>query len=234
MPSIGALADLIARTGIPVLFLDTCNFLDIIRLAISERFRPGEAQAAKELSNLISASPPSCLLVASSIINREWNDNLPNVRKAATDHLAGLERESGHFHEACETLGIAGRAGRTGYSSSGLTETLCELSKKLFDNAVHLDADRESRVRATFRVEEKRPPALESKEIKDCIVIEEYLAVCEALRSGGYSGKLVFCTTNKKDYCIGSALDGQLAKEFGEVGLKFAKNLQHALHEMTH
>lgn len=234
MPSIEAVAEQITRSGIPVLLLDTCNYFDIIRLAISDEFRRGEAEAAVKLSGLISASPPTCLLVSSSIIGREWDDNLLNVTKKAADHLSRLEKDSGRFHEACRALGIAAGSRPTGYSSSGLIEALRGLARQLLDKAIHLETDDSCLIRATDRVLNKMPPAQESKEVKDCIVIEEYLAVCRTARSGGHAGKLVFFTTNKNDYCFRSNIHPLLAPQFEAIELTFAKNLPHALHELTH
>lgn len=122
VPSIKAVADLIASLGVPALFLDTCNFLDVVRLAMPNRSRPGEAEALMIMRKLAEDSPPSCLLVVSSLIRGEWMNNIQKVTDESTSHLATLEKQSALFHEACRAPGIGLESERTRYAGLGLAK----------------------------------------------------------------------------------------------------------------
>jgi len=69
--------------------------------------------------------------------------------------------------------------------------------------------------------------------VKDCTILEEYLEVSRQVRQAGFAKKLVFCTSNTKDYCqTGGGLFPALAAEFQTVGLVFTHDLPWAAHEV--
>jgi hypothetical protein len=232
MPSIDEVARRITAADVPVLFLDTCILLDIIRSTY--RCLPNYAARASELWGLAMKSPPACLVVVSSIIPHEWNDNVQIVTNEIVRHFEKMEDHSSHFHDACQGLGIAAPFGRSGYAQMGLAEALRDLSKQILDLALCLDADDGSRSRAVTRVIRKIPPSQHRREVKDSAIIEEYLAVCQQLQAAGFARKRVFCTSNTTDYCDpGAQPHPKLEAEFDAFGLTFTTNLPWAVHEIT-
>jgi hypothetical protein len=233
MPSVDEVAGQIATAGVPALFLDTCILLDVIRSTL--RCLSNYAALTLELLKLISASPPACMVVVSSIVPHEWNANAQTVTDEIVRHLKKLEEHSSHFHDACQALGIALPSGRISYSQTGLAERLHDLSRQILDRALALDPDDASRLRAVTRVVYKAPPAQKSSEVKDCALLEEYLAVCRRLQAAGCAGKRVFCTSNTADYCLPTGKPHPtLEAELAACGLIFTANLPWALHELTH
>lgn len=232
MPSVASLSRQIARSGIPALFVDTCSLLDIPRLALPNGFRIGEAESARALLRMALESPPSCVLVVSSLVRQEWEDNIENVVRDVTFHLKTMDRQSAAFHDACQALEIDLSFGRAGYASSGLVETLRDLSGRLLDAAESIEVDKDSQDRAVTRVVAKIPPAKIKQELKDCIILEEYLSVCRTLEISGSSGKRVFCTSNRRDYLLDNDLHKTLAIEFADVGLCYSENLSWAISGM--
>jgi hypothetical protein len=233
MPSVDEAVESLVAADKPVLFLDTCVLLDIIRS--TQRCLKDYAARASELLTLISDSPPACALILSSIVPQEWADNAPTVMDETSRHLRSMEEQSAHFHAACQALGLAMPAPRTQYGQSGLAEALRDLSRSLVDHAVILDEQTDSRIKAFNRVVNRIPPAMRKGEVKDCAIIEEYLAVCRGLQAAGFMRKRVFCTSNTEDYCeAGGVLHSHLAIEFAGCALSFTKNLPWALHEITH
>ena len=232
MPSVDEVAGQITIAGVPALFLDTCILLDIIRSTL--RCLSNYAALASELLKLASASPPACLVVVSSIVPHEWNANAQTVTDEMVRHLKKLEEHSSHFHDACQALAIASPSGRTYYSRVGLAERLRDLSRQILDRALSLDPDDASRVRAVTRVVHKVPPAEKSSEVKDCTILEEYLAVCRWLQAAGFTGKRVFCTSNTADYCLSTGKPHPTLKaELAACGLIFTANLPWAVYEIT-
>jgi PIN domain len=233
MASIDEVAVQISSAGVPVLFLDTCILLDIIRS--TNRCLRDHAARGSELLRLASATPPACLVVVSSIVPYEWKANVQKVSDEVVRHLAKTEEQSSHFHDACQALGIATPFGRAGYAQMGLAERLRDLSMQILDKAIIIDADEGSRSRAVTRVVNKTPPAQKSSEVKDCAILEEYLAVCQRLQAAGFAGKRVFCTSNTEDYCAATGKPHpSLESELMACDLIFTANLPWAVHEITH
>jgi hypothetical protein len=173
-------------------------------------------------------------VVVSSIIPHEWNVNVQTVTDEIVRHFKKMEEHSSHFHDACQALGIAAPFGRSSYAQLGLAEALRDLSNRILDLALCLDADDGSRSRAVTRVVRKIPPSQRSGEVKDSAIIEEYLAVCQTLQAANFASKRVFCTSNTSDYCeAGSQLHPILEAEFDACGLIFTANLPWAVHEIT-
>lgn len=69
MPSIDEAVKALIATDRPILFLDTCILLDIIRS--THRCLAKYAEHATELAALASADPPGCSMVVSSIVPQE-------------------------------------------------------------------------------------------------------------------------------------------------------------------
>ena len=233
MPSIDEVAGQITAAGAPVLFLDTCILLDIIRS--TNRCLSNYTTNASELLRLASKAPPACLVVVSSIVCDEWSANAKGVTNEIVRHYSKMEEQSSHFHTACQDLGIALPFGRAGYAQVGLAERLRDLSSQVLNTALRLDVDNEIWAKAVARVVNNLPPSRKGGEVKDCAIIEEYLAVCGRLQAAGFTGKRVFCTSNTEDYCeAGGKPHSTLAVEFAANALTFTTNLPWAIHEITH
>ncbi len=235
MPSIAEAAGQIASADVPVLFLDTCILLDIIRSP--NRCLKNCVMTASELLRLASLTLPACLIVISSIVPREWNTQVQKVTDEIVKHCKTMEEHATHSHDACEALGIAVGFGRADYAQWGLPEKLRDLSEQLLDWAIRLDEDLESMNRSAKRFRDKRPPAQKGGDDNDCAVLEEYLAVCQKLHSSAFMRRRVFCTSNTNDYCEpvpGKPLRLMLASELDACGLTFTADLPWAVYEITH
>jgi hypothetical protein len=233
MPSIHEAVGALVAADKPALFIDNCILLDIIRSTY--RCLTDCAARAADLQTLVSGAPPACMLVISSMVPLEWNDNVRAVTEETLRHLREMEEKSAHFHDACQALGISLPSARTRYTKWSLAESLRDLSKSLMDRAIHLDLDAESRNKAVDRVALKMPPARRNREVKDCVIVEDYLAVCRGLQAAGLARKRVFCTSNTHDYCEATGqLCSELALDFAGCSLVFTTNLPWALHEVTH
>jgi hypothetical protein len=232
MPSIAATEAQLRADNRPVLFLDTCILLDIIR-ATYRCLGSGYVQKASELRTMLTSDPPLCALVVASMVPKEWSDNARNVRDEVQAHLGKMQDQAVHFHEACATLGIGLTFGRPFYPGVSLADGLYDLSKALLDNSIHLDPDAGCMGRGVGRVVAGTPPSSKGGQVKDCVIVEECLELSRLLRANGFTRKCVFCTSNMDDFGgPGGALHPMLAGEFHNVGLIFTANLPWAVHEI--
>src|SRR5260221_8649834 len=134
MPTIAEAAEQLSANDLPLLFIDTCILLDVIRAPL--RKIPGCIQSAVELCELQTQS--RCRIVASSMIQIEWGNHNLSVMTELDRHLAGRDQDAHAFHEACELIRIPIPFGKPSYQASGLAAKLHDLAGDLLKNAIHL------------------------------------------------------------------------------------------------
>ena len=233
MPSLDDAVAQIRASGLPVLFIDTCCLLDVIRAPRRPTELRGCIEAAVELHDLATTSPSRCTLVVASLVPREWREHAGPVAEDLRGYLEQVDRQTERLHQTCDLVGITPTFPRSAYKLLDLADRLYDLSQRLLDSALRLDSDDECKLRAWERASSKRPPSRKGGEVQDSTIIEECLEVSRRLGAAGSAGKRVFCTSNTGDYCeAGSSLHPLLVDEFGAAGLGFAANLPWAVHEV--
>jgi hypothetical protein len=228
MPSIAAAEALLRAADLPVLFLDTCVLIDIIRATL-RCLGSNFVQRAIDLHGLLTTAPPGCSLVVASIVQTEWNNNAPPTRDEVRRHLVKIQDQAQHFHEACASLGVGLGYGLPAYPAVNMHDRLFDLSAQLLGLAVRLDPDGGCATWAISRVLANLPPSRQGGEMKDCVIVEECLELTRQLRGNGFVRKCVFCTSNTNDY---GPPDPILAADFIAVNLTFTTNLPWAVHEV--
>ena len=88
MPTIAAVANQVLTAGVPVLFLDTCSILDVIRAPA--RNLVGCVEAATELIGMCQKTPIGCSLVVGSFVPIEWSNHNQHV-------LGELDKQHSEF-----------------------------------------------------------------------------------------------------------------------------------------
>jgi hypothetical protein len=231
MSSVDEVAGQLVATNVPVLLLDTCIFLDTIRAI--ERRDAKRIEAAKLVLNECSTSPPRCIIVVSSIVQVEWDQNVQSVIDEARKHISWLQESADHFQDACRLLGHSNVFSPPDYESYDLPQVLFGLSEAILKAAICIDDNSQSKLRAFQRVVRKTPPSQKGKEIKDCTIIEDYFELSRLSRIAGFQKNLVFCTSNTSDYGKPGDQHPDFAAEFAATSLKFTTNLRWAYHELS-
>jgi hypothetical protein len=90
-------------------------------------------------------------------------------------HLNQIQDQALHFHEACNALGIALGYGPPAYPMANLHARLSDLSRQILDLAIRLDPDGRCSSKAVDRVVGSLAPSQQGGEMKDCVIVEEYL-----------------------------------------------------------
>lgn len=231
MPSISDAAASILAAPAPVLLIDTCSLVDIIRAPKRALELKGCIENAVELRRMLGTGPPECHLVVGSFVPGEWAKHADPTRDELESHLKFLDEASSHFQEACGHVGIDPGA-MPSFASSVLPNVLHTLSEQLLRQATHLAAQNDTDLRAFHRAAANVPPSRKGGEIKDSAILEECLELCRRLRAAGLTEKLVYCTSNKADYCDAGKLHAQLEAEFAPMSIKFVTSLPWAVREL--
>lgn len=228
MPSIADTDVQLRSVDRPVLFLDTCILLDVIRAP--QRSLKDCVKQATRLRALLTVTPSACSLVIASVVENEWSNHATNTRDELRKHLLKLQEQTEQFHEACNALGISLGYGPPAYAVADLHTHLFDLSKDILSRGFRLDRDGECSARAVDRVNANLPPSRQGGQMKDCVIVEECLELARRLRANGFVRKCVFCTSNTKDF---GTPHTELATDFASVNLYFTTNLPWAIHVLT-
>ena len=231
MPSIAEVVKRIQQSGLPVLFLDSCVLLDVIRAPLRPGQLPGCVEVARALLRPAAAPPMHCTIVAGSFVRREWLAHSDLQAAQLRDHISEIDDDAARLHHLCALMGVPPSFPAPDYRPLCLADRLLDLSRRLMDTALHLDQDNDCIIRAHHRASNHLAPSIKGGEIKDSTIIEECLEVSRRLHALGYLPRRLFCTSNTNDYCGRSSakLHPTLVVDFGAASLEFATNLPWAV-----
>jgi len=196
MPSIPAAVTTIQADPAPVVYLDTCVQLDIIRAPL--RNAASAVQAASELLTGAQRVPPTVYPVIGCPTPTEWNDH---VEEAVTDCTTAVSSVNA-VSEAWSFLGMAGIP-LLPVLAMPLPDRLKDLSETLLNAAILLDKDADALSRAIDRViKAERPAKKGGKGAKDAVILEHAVGLTNALRAVGFGQTCIFVSSNTDDFAI--------------------------------
>lgn len=209
----------------PVLLLDACSMLDIVRAPLN---RGGEQTVRAAVA--LTSTEVSVWLVLAEVAEREWHNNLPSVVRDCTTKLVQLEESVSHARAALAPLAGAETAAVLPSGAVASVELLRALGARMVDRALRLDPDERCRLAAGDRVAGGYPPSRRGKEqYTDCEILEHYLELARQLRAVEFDHPVVFVSSNTIDYGKPPQPREPLAREFQEAGIEFTTTLDWAL-----
>jgi PIN domain len=197
MTSIADSASELVRNPRPVLALDTCVLLDVIRAGM--RAQTDVIDQSRRLSEMVITDPNRVQLVVTSLVVIEWNQNKDQVREEMTTWLADTDRRIIDIHKTWDRVGIPKLTQAPTYLEPTLVDALTSLSESLIQSALVLDENHNCVTRALDRVKQKRRPS-HRKEIKDSIHLEHYQELARQLSATGFAQPVIFVSTNGADF----------------------------------
>lgn len=226
--SYGEACSLLSDNPAPVVFIDTCVLLDLVRAPIRESLSAETSNHARDMRARVATTHRTMWLITSETVQTEWNENIENIKAEVEQEISKLESKRRHFMSAAQ-------AATNSLYQYGQSETALNLvshlelsSRAMLDASLVIAPDDIHLVRAMNRVKGYQPPAQRGKaEPKDCEIFELFLALCKASRSEGRTEKFVFVSSNTKDY--GGDSSGGIQLELDSVGAVFTHNLPWAL-----
>jgi hypothetical protein len=244
--SIAQAQDQILAQPAPVLFLDTCALLDVLRVASERDDTPHRIiPAAEEVAARTSSSPRRMWLLGAERLEVEWNDNVGGVLDNIVGHIARVDRSLGKLYEAARAVSsipTETRSGDFGFVTAEraprvepfeLPERLREICERVLRMLIRLSPDAEILRAAEMRsMAGLKPAAIGKREHADCLIIETCFALFKSLRSRGFAERCVFVSSNKADfYGEGNPLrpHEDLAGDCSAINLQFALAFDHAL-----
>ena len=223
--------DLLARPR-PVICLDTCDLLDVIRDCVRGKAR--RLEHARRFRDKLSSPQGVAQLVVSYLVPIEWSQNKDTVVEEVAKKLRAMDASISEVHLAWRHEGHSLGEATPAYATNNLPERLAALANDLLTAAVRLDQDADCVGRALDRVHRKRRPSHEGK-VKDSIHLEHYLELCRRLEAKEYKEPRVFVSANKADFGdeAGRSVHPELEDDFLNAGLKYFTSLEAALGQLN-
>lgn len=224
MMAIGRIVTAVIGSPAPVLFVDSCTFLDIVRAPL--RNKANEVRAARQFLASVRKTPRTIHLLISSPTPPEWNDHIDEAVADCTNAVNACNAVSsicGHMTlPAVATLPAAVLT---------LPDMLRDLSADLLGEAVRIKNQAAAMDKAIARIIDSAHPAKPGvKGAKDSIILEQAVETTSKLRAAGFTGICLFVSSNTNDFAVkgGTTLHAKLAPAFNPVALQYAVSLEDA------
>jgi len=206
----------------PVLFLDTCILLDVVRAPL--RSKPDEVRFAQLFLSSVQKNPKTIHLLVPSPVQPEWDTHIPervNECTTAVNACNAVAAICGH-----SALPVVAPLPAGVLTMPALLRQLCT---DLLAACVTIDNDGDALARAVDRIIAYRHPVRQphSKGAKDSVILEHAVETTAQLRNAGFTELCIFVSSNTGDYANpGSTnLHAQLAASFNPVSLRYAVSL---------
>jgi hypothetical protein len=225
----------IAAAPAPVLFADSCAFLDLMRDPTRGNFSASQVEAAQRLLLKAERRPRALWLPITAQVWIERNDNQMTVKQEAELRIHSFEEGVHRVQKLLAAHGLQTSAIAPSLVASRFPDTAHAFVDRVFSEAQHVRGAPHTDRRALARMAANLAPSRRGQQTKDCIVIENYLQIARLLREKNFEGRIVFLTTNTKDYSdkAGSgSIHPDLAGEFGAVNMTYSVNFQMAEHQL--
>lgn len=216
----------ITASTAPVLFLDTCAILDVIRTPQ----RDIQEQVISAANNLLEASTKQKTLwiVATTMVENEFNEKLQKVENEVIKHVEKVDKDLEKLRKVANYMFGYSKIQPLSFRGMKIAQTLRKIAEYLLDSAILIDSEDDCILRAAKRVaNKKRPSQTGNQQYKDCEIIEHYLEIARQLRHRGFQEKCVFVSSNTKDFCEEgkTKIHPDLDTDFQEVGMEYAKEI---------
>lgn len=216
-------AKAIAATGTPVLLIDTCSILDVMRDQTREKLRIHEHQAGLDL--LAAAEGGTLVGVVAHQVTLEFAEHDQSVQDEAESTLKRLRGQIDRVNQLSAILGAPGLLNLT-HLDDHVARTR-KIVGRWLTQLVTYKPDATVLEKAIARMNGNIAPSRRGKDSsKDCIVFETYLEFAGMLRAEGLTAPIVFLSSNTREYLTDSnVLKTEIANDFAPLMIDYASNM---------
>lgn len=220
----------VAAEGVPVLYVDTCSLLDIMRDPTRDDARAHERRSAVKLVAAVEAGALRCVLAEQVALEFQVHDTA--IQEEAEK---ALRRLAERIERANEIHGVFGTAVSidTGHLI-GQVAAAREVVGRWLAASFLASGSAEVNAKAIARVNGNVAPARKGKDsVKDCIVLETCLTSVAALRAAGTKATIVFLSSNTSEYLNDrKVLKEQIEEDFATFRIEYAPNMSAAMNRL--
>lgn len=212
----------ITATGAPVLCIDTCALLDLVR-APARKLGAGHVEAANFLLKKAEEQQSQLSIVLMKQVCDELPQYLERAKDEANQALKRLDEETKRSVELLAALGVAPPnafefvpfefANKAEDLITGISNAAAKIDDQPFVGA------------AGQRVRDRRRPARQGRDsFGDCIILEAFLSLVTKLRTCGFQREIVFLTSNTSDFADENkkVVHPEIRADLGDAELSFS------------
>lgn len=182
--------EFIVNASTPILFIDTCAYLDVLRMVHRDDMSFDDLDALYDLVQLITEN--KLLFITSEIVRDEFFSN----HKTTLDELNAKFKAHKYFYEKMIKTKVRLSINTAEYVSAingdwiTVLDELCQ--KNIKNNSIIFEKTDSDKTKAFDRVYAAKSPAKQGKDsLKDCLIFETLLRVVGDLRKSGFDKKFV-------------------------------------------
>jgi hypothetical protein len=220
----------VARRSVPVLCIDTCSLLDIMRDPTRDKPSPNERQAAVDLVSELENGNLVCLVA--ELVATEFGEHDIRIQQEA---LKAIKKLNAQVAQANESHGIfrPPRAINLIHLEDQVVPARAIVGRWLGAACTALSSA-EILAKATGRVIRNVAPAAKGKEsTKDCVIFETYLAAVGALRDHQMTSNAVFLSSNVNEYLdMRRTVKSDIQQDLDRLLLTYAPNMAAAKYQL--
>jgi hypothetical protein len=207
----------------PVVMPDTASLLNIIEASTQEeRVSPNIIPAAVSFLDRLQATPSTLHIVLSHVVEEEWARHHESKEKKAIASIRSEDARIAFLYSIASSMTSAPPEPYVQFSGLQIAQRLHSVAEQLIGHARIIGNNQEfvSAVGDRF-VHDKAPASSTRKEVNDCLLIEQYLALCRRLCAAGFTQRCIFVTSNTRDFGQPKAPCQPLDREFRESDIDF-------------
>ena len=177
----------------PVLFLDTCILLDILRTV--ERRTPRRADALLQLSTAQAAVPPALSCVTDELVRIEWEQGRAKVKQNAEQDLRSLGDRVTEVSTVINRVLPEQSVPFAALPVQPLADALDHIAAEILNRADEIQTEPACVASAVERVYQKRRPAQDGK-LMDAIHLEHCFELSRRLRARQWPHRIIFVSSD--------------------------------------
>ena len=223
-------AELLARPR-PVLCLDTCDLIDVIRGVLNRDL--SHSRSFIRIETALNLNATDIQVVITYLVKHEWEQNAERERNRIQSELRSLAKQFlliGDARSHCRLSPLI----VPDLDGPRIVDGLVDLVQRVIDWAAVLEVDRPSVDLALGRVMAKKRPS-HKNQIKDSIHLEHYLTLARQLRSSDFTMPCLFVSGNKADFWAEGGkprIYPDLEHDLDSAGLTFFARLEEAVRRL--
>jgi len=222
--NIEAIVQHISENPAPVLLIDTCSLLDIIRVPHRANIHISHLEGAKNLLRVQHH------LVVTKTVEIEYMHHLTPTCIELERYVLKFASNGERIINALESMDLDYQFYISNIEKLDLVQKLKSISDGILNKALIIEKDSQCIDKANTRTELYQAPARRNKsESKDCVIIEHYLKLAKLLQQNTFSKKIVFITSNSNDYGSAPNPKPPLDTEFVAQNVFYCNNFKWAL-----
>lgn len=216
----------------PILCLDTCAILDVIRDPARNDVYADHQEASLALL-LEAESGLNLVAVVTDLVRSEFSERVDHVQE---ESARSIRRMREHIDKLDRLAALHGSPGKSNTEHWEGHVTRCRgVAERWLSVSAVASQTEQTELAAYRRAKELRSPARKGKEsLADCTIIETYLDHIRKLRHSGVMSPVVFVSSNTRDYTdqLRGGLRDDIRNEFAAIDVEYAPNMGAARHKL--